>query len=179
MITQKKQYCLYNFLLSKYTYNAVFSYPRIITLTFAVTLYYKQKHKFLIFLHIILLLLFTNPNMKTQFFFKTAPINLVRLQLKGSNAILCFIFNFIYIYFPLIDSFSCELKYNLRYNLIKFCFFKFPLLFELNILFLSLEYLYLFLNNYKFQLEFYLKRKKNYLVNYNFLQFLKFPILLQ
>lgn len=152
---------LNNLILSKYNQNSITSFPKIINCNFTVALYYKQKHKYFLFINIMLLLLFVNPYIKTRFFFKTSPINIIQINLRGQNTILNFMANFIEIYFPLIDSFLIEFKFSLKHNTIKFNFFKFPLLFELNILFLSLEHLYLFINNYKFQLEFNLKKKKN------------------
>lgn len=179
MKIEKNNFFINHFLLSKYTYNTLASYPLLINFNFNVVLYYKQKHKFFLFINLLFLLLFFNPNLKTRFFFKTSPINILQINLRSSHSILQFIYNFIYIYFPLIDSFSTELKLLTKHNNVKFCFFKFPLLLELNLLFFSLEYLYIFLNTYKFQLEFIFKKQKNNLVNYNLLQLLKLPILLK
>ena len=164
--------------MSKYTYKSLINLPTLIYLNFNIILHYKQKNKYFLFINLLLLILFFNPNMKTRFFFKTTSINILQINLRNQNNILQFLFKFIFIYFPLIDSFSTELKIIQKKNIVKCCFFKFPLLFELNILFLSLEYLYLFLNNYKFQLVFHFKKKKNNLINYNLLQYFKLPITL-
>jgi hypothetical protein len=176
MVEYKTNLIFNNFLQSKYTFKSLLNYPKIKRLDFNIIIVYKQKNKYYLFINIILLLLFFNTNLKTQFFFKISSINILKLTLRGQNSILRFLSTFIYIYFPLIDSFSAELKFFPKKNIVTFCFFKFPLLFELNILFISLEYLYTFLNNYKFQLSFHFKKKKNYLSNYNLLQMFKFPL---
>jgi len=58
-----------NLWLSKYTYEKITNYPKILGLTFNVILYYKQKNKYFLFITIIMLFLFVNPNIKTRFFF--------------------------------------------------------------------------------------------------------------
>ena len=164
------------FWISKYNYTNLLFPPQIINLIFNIIIYYKQKYKYFLFINLILLLIFFNPYIKTRFFFKCSPINIIQLNLRGQNTILKFINNYIYTYLPLIDSFNAEFRFFKKKNYIKFFFFKFPLLFELNNLFISLEYLYLFLNAYKFQLEFQLIKKKNNIINYNLLHYLKFPL---
>lgn len=166
------------FWLSKYLYKSLFEYPTILNLNFNIIIYYKQKYKYFLFMHIIFFLLFFNPNIKSRYFFKLTPVNILQLNLKKQMSIIWFLQTYIYVYFPLIDSFSAELKVSSKNNIIKFSFFKFPLVFELNALFNSLDHLYSFLNNYKFQLEFTLKKRKNNLINYNYLHYLKLPILL-
>ena len=94
-----------------------------------------------------------------------------------TNYVRFFLHNFIYNYFPLIDSFSAEFKYILKNQIITVTFYKFPLFFELNVLFLSLENLIIMLNNYKFDLRFFFKKQKNLIKNYNLLHILKFPLI--
>ena len=156
--------------MSKYTYVSLFNFPKITTFNFNVVLHYKQKQKYFLFINIIILLFFFNPNIKTRFLFKISPVTLLQITLRNQNFISNFINNFVYVYLPLIDSFSAEFKNLQKKNIIKFIFFKFPLLIELNTLFTSLEHLQIFLNTYKFQLEFHFKKTKNLLSNYNFLQ---------
>lgn len=168
------------FSLSKYNYISLFNFPSIINLNFNVLIYYKQKHKYILFINIIFILLFFNPNLKTRYIFKQTPINILQTTLRTQNSIIIFLNNFIYIYFPLIDSFSIENKFFIKNsNIIVFSFFKFPLLFELNTLFNSLDHLYIFLNNYKFQFELKLKKQKNNFINLNLIQFLKLPLLIK
>ena len=140
--------------------------------------HYKQKNKYFLFITIILLFLFFNPNTKTRFLFKGSVINILQITLRNETTIFQFLTNFIYIYLPLLDSFSAEVRYLTKKNIVKFCFFKFPLLFELNNFFHSLEHLYMFLNSYKFQLEFHLKKQKNQIMHLNLMTFLKLPLLI-
>ena len=167
-----------NVLLSKYIYTSLLNYPRILLLTFTVLFYYKQKQKYTFFINIIFLIFFFNSNFKTRFFFKNSVVNILKLNLRGSNSIYIFISNFIFLYLPLIDSFSLECKFVFNTHNMKFCFFKFPLLFELSYVFNSLEFFYVFLNTFKFQLEFQLKKKRNSFYNSNLLQILKFPLVI-
>lgn len=176
MCIRKQEFLIYNFLISKYNYSLLFNSSLLKKLTFTIILYYKQKYKYYLFINIIMLLFFVNPYLKTRFLYKNNSFNILQLNLSHQRNIIIFLTNFIVVYFPLIDSFSIEFKFFKKDNIIKFCFLKFPLLFELNILFLSLEYLYIFLNNYKFQLEFHFKKRKNTLINCNFLHILKLPI---
>lgn len=90
--------------------------------------------------------------------------------------ILNFIKNFIYISFPFIDSFTTEFKVIYTHLIIKICFFKFPLIYELNIFFILFDFLHIYLNSYKFQLEFYLKKKNKTIINLNYLHFFKIPL---
>ena len=166
---------IYNLLLSKYTLKQI-NFPKIQSLFFNIILYYKQKNKFFIFISIIMLFIFFTPNFKTRFLFKISQINILQINLRNEKTIFKFIYNFIYLYFPLIDSFVTEFKYLQKKNLIKFSFFKFPLIFELNTFFHLIENLLSFLNIFKFQLKFQLKKKKNILINCNFLQMLKIPL---
>lgn len=166
-------------LQSKYNFTNLQNYPKIISMNLNIVLYYKQKHKYFLFINIILLLIFFNINTKTRFLFKSTQINILQLSIKSDKLISKFLVNFLNIYFPLIDSFSAEFKFFSQKNIFKFSFFKFPLIFELNSLFTSLEHLYNFLNNYKFQLQFNLVKQKNFLLNYNYLHILKLPILLK
>ena len=170
----KKQ--LNNYLLSKYNYVKLKKFPKIESMCFNLILNNKQKNKYYLFLNMILMIIFFNPNTKTRFLFKTSQINILELNFKSEHLILRFLFNFIYIYFPQIDSFTAEFKFFLKKNAIKFSFFKFPFIFELNSLFGSIDYLYSFMNNYKFQLNFILKKQKNHLLNYNVLQYYKLPV---
>jgi hypothetical protein len=165
--------------LLKYTLKQLNNYPKIHNLSFNVILYYKQKNKFFLFITIIMFFLFFNPNLKTRFLFKTSQINILQITLRDEKTILAFINNFIYIYFPLIDSFTAEFKYLKNKNIIKFCFFKFPLLFELHTFFQSLEHLFFFLNTYKFQLTFHLKKQKNTSIYSNLLHIIKLPLLIK
>lgn len=178
MKIQKTKTFLNYYLLSKYTYVTIKRFPKILSMSYNIILTYKQKNKFFIFLHIIIMLIFYNPSTKTRFLFKTHQMNILEINFKSEKSIFFFIHNFIYIYFPRIDSFSAELKFFSQKNIVSFSFFKLPLIFELNSLFNSIEYLYNFINSYKFQLNFILKKQKNNIINFCFLQYLKFPILL-
>ena len=169
---------MHNYLLSKYNYIHIKNFPKLNTMHFSILLNYKQKNKFYIFLHMIILLIFYNPNTKTRFLFKTHQINILEIKFKSENSISFFLHNFIYIYFPRIDSFSADFKFFSGKNIISFSFFKFPLIFELNSLFNSIEFLYTFINTYKFQLNFSFKKQKNAIINYCFLQYLKLPVLI-
>lgn len=166
------------FFLSKYTFRSLSHFPRIRILNFNIILYYKQKYKHFLFLHILILLFFFNVNILTRFYLKVFPVNILQIKLRNSISLYRFLNNFFYVYFPLIDSFSTEFKVFFSQDIIKFNFFKFPLVYELNLFFLSMEYLYLFLNNYKFQLEFYLRKKRKTAVNLSLLQYYKFPLFL-
>jgi hypothetical protein len=176
----EKYYLIINhFLLSKYIYSSLIQYPLFINLMFNTIICFTQKNKYFLLSNLIFIFLFFNPYVKTYFFFKSSLVNIVCISLRGLMPILRFIFNFIFVYFPLIDSFFAEFKILSQTNIVKICFFKFPVLLELNSLFLSFEFLYLFLNTSKFQLEFILKKKKNDLMNYNYLHMLKLPLLLK
>lgn len=166
---------IHNLWISKYTLKQL-NYPKIQNMFFNIILYYKQKNKFFIFITILLLFLFFTPNFKTRFFFRISQINILQINLRNETTIFKFIKNFIYIYFPLIDSFAAEFKYLNKKNIIKFHFFKFPLLFELNTFFHNIEHLIIFLNSYKFQLNFHLKKKKNVSTYLNYLSMLKIPL---
>lgn len=168
-----------NYFISKYNYTTIKNFPRIEYMNYNLVLNYKQKNKYFLFINMVLMLIFYNTNMKTRFLFKTSQTNILELSLKSEHLIFSFIENFIYIYFPQIDSFSAEFKFFYSKNIIKFTYFKFPIIFELNSLFNSIEYLYNFINNYKFQLNFFLKKQKNVLLNCNFLQYYKLPILIK
>lgn len=166
------------YLLSKYSYTQIKNFPQIKLMTYNLVLNYKQKNKYYLFIHMIIMLIFYNPSAKTRFLFKTQQMNILELKLKSRKSIFQFLHNFIYIYFPRIDSFSTEFKFFDERNIIKFSFFKFPLIFELNTLFNSIEYLYSFINTYRFQLNLFFKKQKNFLLNYTYLQYYKLPILL-
>lgn len=176
MIHKNKTKEFHNYLISKYNYIHIKNYPSIQSMTYRLVLSYKQKNKYFLFINMILMLIFYNPNTKTRFLFKTSQINILEIHFKSDNSIYNFIHNFVYIYLPQIDSFSAEFKFFSRKNSLQFTFFKFPLVFELNSLFNSIEYLYNFISNYRFQLVFNLKKQKNSLLNYTFLQYHKLPI---
>lgn len=165
--------------ISKYNNINLKNFPEIDFINYSIVLLYKQKNKYYLFINMILFLIFFNPNTKTRFLFKTTQINILELHLKSKILILKFLNNFIFIYFPLIDSFSTEFKFIMKKNTIIFSFFKFPLLFELNSLFNSIEYLYTFLNNYKSQLQISFKKQRNNMSNYSLLQFYKLPLLIK
>lgn len=167
---------IHNLWLSKYTLKQLNNYPKIQSLSFNAVIYYKQKNKFFLFITIIMLFLFFTPNLKTRFFFKISHINILQIILRTEKMIFHFLYNFIYIYFPSIDSFTADLKYLTKKNIIKFCFFKFPLQFELNTFFHSLEHLLIFLNSYKFQLILQMKKQKNTSTYSNLLRVFKLPL---
>lgn len=162
---------------SKYIFTTLDNYPKLISLTFNSVIYYKQKHKLFLFIKIIYLLLF-NSTITSSFFFKNSNINILQVKLRNYTSILKFLDTFIFIHLPLIDSFSTEFKYLIRGQVYKFCFFKFPILFELNVLFSSLEYLLVFLNNYKFELQLFFIKQKTNSKNIQLLHMLKLPLLI-
>jgi len=101
-------------------------------------------------LHLLFLILFFSPYLKTRFLFNSSPINILQILLRSECSIAKFIHNFVNIYFPLIDSRLLELKMIPKKHVMKFFFFKFPLLLELNFFFSIFEDLQIFLNAYKF-----------------------------
>jgi hypothetical protein len=164
------------FFQSKYI-STTLNYPKIISLSFNSVIFYKQKNKIFLFIKIIYLFFF-NQTSTSSFSLKNSNINILKVKLRNYNSIVTFLSTFIFIHLPLIDSFSTEFKPFLQGQVYTFCFFKFPILFELNVLFSSLEYLLVFLNNYKFELQLFFKKQKNNSKNINLLHMLKLPLLL-
>jgi len=60
---------IHNLWLSKYTYEKITHYPKILSLSFSAILHYKQKNKYFLFITIIMLFMFFKPYIKTRFFF--------------------------------------------------------------------------------------------------------------
>ena len=181
MLILKNKLYINNFLISKYNYKSLLSIPVILSLNFNVIFYYRQRIEYLIFLNLLLLVFFFHSQIKTRFYCAhiEAPYNVLQIRLRTEQSILKFIQNFIYVSLPFIDSFILEgrIQYNLTF--VKLNFFKFPLVYELNIFFSAFDYIHIYLNAFKFQLEFHFKKKKKLLVNYNLLQLLKLPISLK
>ena len=88
-----------------------------------------------------------------------------------------FLYNFIYIYLPFIDSFLTQWKTILNKQIISLSFFKFPLILELNVIFLEIDYLTTFMKNYKFQINLILTTQKNTAKIFNLLYQLKLPLI--
>ena len=178
MLNQKNKFYIQYYLLSKYTYKTNLNYPFFIKLNLNASFYYKQRVECLLFLHLLFLIFFFKSNFKTDFLSlkQSIPLNVLQIQLRGEKVIWKFIQNFIYISLPFIDTFTAEFKVSITNLSIKLCFFKFPLIYELNIFFILLDYLHIYLNSYKFQLEFFLKKKKKLIINYNYMHFFKIPL---
>lgn len=178
MSNNKDKLYVQNYLLSKYTYNTLLSFPSFIFFNFNATFYYKQRIECVFFLHLLFLLFFFDSTMKTLFYTtkKFLPLNVLQIKLRSENTIIRFIKNFIYISLPFLDSFTAEFKILFTNTIIKLCFFKFPLIYELNVFFILFDYLHIYLNSYKFQIEFYLKTKKKHQINFNYLHFFKIPV---
>lgn len=178
MLNSKNKFYIQNYLLSKYTYNTLLNFPSFILFNFNATFYYKQRNECLLFLHLLFLIFFFDSTIKTKFFSTKhfLPLNILQLKLRSENLIFKFIKNFIYISLPFLDSFVAEFKIISTNMIIKLCFFKFPLIYELNVFFMLFDYLHIYLNTYKFQMEFYLKRKKKQIINFNYLHFFKIPL---
>ena len=178
MLNQKNKYYIHYYFLSQYTYTNLFNFPSFFLFNFNVTFYYKQRIECLLFLQLLFLIFFFESLIKTQFFTtkQLLPLNVLQIQIRGETGILNFIKNFIYISFPFIDSFTTEFKVIYTHLIIKICFFKFPLIYELNIFFILFDFLHIYLNSYKFQLEFYLKKKNKTIINLNYLHFFKIPL---
>ena len=165
------------FLQSKFICNNLYTYPKILLLTFSSVLFYKQKYKLFLFIKIIYLLLFNN-FITSSFYFKHSSINILKIKIRNYKFIVNFLFSYTFMHLPLIDSFSSEFKYTIKNQVYTFCFFKFPIFFELNVVFSSLEYLLVFLNNYKFELQLFFKKQKTNSKNINLLHMLKLPLLI-
>lgn len=161
---------------SKYNTISLNNYSQIIKLTFRTLVYLKRKNKFFLFLKILHLLMFNNKS-NSFFIFKNTNINFITTVLTSKSQIFIFLHHYVNVYLPLIDSFFVDSKILFKKELITLSFFKFPLFFELNIIFSSIEYLLSFLNSYKYQLEFLLTIQKNKRKNIVFLQSLKIPLL--
>lgn len=165
------------FFQSKYIFTFSSISPKIILLTFSSVLFYKQKYKLFLFIKIIYLLLFNN-NIDSTFYFKHSSINLLKIKIRNYKSIVNFLFTFVYMHLPLIDSFSTEFKFSIKNQVYTFCFFKFPIFFELNVLFSSVDYLLVFFNTYKFELQLFFKKQKTNSKNINLLHMLKLPLLI-
>lgn len=178
MLILKNKLYIRNLLISKYNYKSLLNFPLIHSLHFNVIFYYRQRIEYLIFLNILLLVFFFQPQIKTRFYCShiEAPYNVLQIDLRKEISILKFIQNFIYVSFPFLDSFILEGRIQSNLTFVKLNFFKFPLIYELNIFFSAFDYIHIYLNAFKFQLEFHFKKKKKLLINYNYLQFLKLPI---
>jgi hypothetical protein len=178
MSNSKDKFYIQNYLLSKYTYNTLLNFPSFILFNFNTTFYYKQRVECLLFLHLLFLIFFFDSTIKTQFFTtkQLFPLNMLQIKLRSEKIIIKFIKNFIYLSLPFLDSFTAEFKIITTNTVITLCFFKFPLIYELNVFFVLFDYLHIYLNAHKFQMEFYLKKKKKVIINFNYLHFFKIPL---
>lgn len=178
MLYIKNKFYIQNYLLSKYTYNTLLNFPSFILFNFNATFYYKQRLECLLFLHLLFLIFFFNSRITTQYLStkQIFPLNLLQIQIRGEHGITQFIKNFVILSFPFLDSFTADFKVISVNTIIKLCFFKFPLIYELNIFFIFFDYLHIYLNTYKFQMEFCFKTKKRIVINFNYLHFLKIPV---
>ncbi len=138
MSNNKDKFYIQNYLLSKYTYNTLLNFPSFILLNFNATFYYKQRIECLFFLHLLFLIFFFDSIISTQFNAtkQLLPLNILQIKLRSENIIIKFIKNFIYISLPFLDSFTAEFKTIFTNTVIKLCFFKFPLIYELNVFFI-------------------------------------------
>ena len=177
MISIVKTYVYNNyFFLSKYNLNSSLYYPKILTLEYKTLIYLKKKNKLFLLLNIVYLLFF-NSKIKTHFIYKNSNINIVFTKIKSQNQMYVFLYNFIYIYLPFIDSFLTQWKTILNKQIISLSFFKFPLILELNVIFLEIDYLTTFMKNYKFQINLILTTQKNTAKIFNLLYQLKLPLI--
>lgn len=161
---------------SKYNLISVNNKFNILQVTFKTVIYLKKKNKFFLFLKILHLLLFQQ-KAKTFFLLKNSNINFITTVLTSKKDILIFLHNYLYIYLPLIDSFLVDWKILYNRDVVSFCFFKFPIFFELSVIFLSVEHLLPLINSYKYQIDIFLIAQKNKKKNIVFLQQLKLPLL--
>ncbi|MBS1736517.1 MAG: hypothetical protein JSS98_07900 [Bacteroidetes bacterium] len=178
MLNNSEKFYIQNYLLSKYTYTTLLNFPTFILFNFITTFYYKQRIECLLFLHLLFLIFFFDSTLTTQFYTtkQLMPLNILQIKLRKEYTILKFVKNFIYISLPFLDTFTAEFKIIFTNTIIKLCFFKFPLIYELNVFFILFDYLHIYLNIYKFQIEFYLKTKKKPQINFNYLHFFKIPL---
>ena len=169
---------LYNnyYFQSKYSMNNIVDYPKILMLEFKTLVFLKNKKKLCLFLNIIHLLIF-NKKIRSVFIYKNTNINIMFTKIRSQYQVYLFLNNFIFIYLPLIHSFSTESKYQIKKQRITFYFLKFPLILELNAIFLTIENVVIFMNNYKFQVQLFLTANKNQTKNFTLLHQLKLPLI--
>ena len=183
---QIKNHSIYNFnsiISFKILLKSLFDFPRINKLVFFFIINSKQYKKNVVLFYIIISLMFGG-----LIIFKKKIINkvyVISLVLKKKK-ILKFLLSFINMYLPMISvpenviklSVLSSFYKNKKNILYRLNYFNFPSIYELEVIYTQYEFITDFINNYKLQLDFFIKTN---LVLKNSIEFLprmyRFPCL--
>jgi hypothetical protein len=160
-----ENYFLYNFnalIISKYFVNFLGSFPKIKKLVFYFIINIKQYKKNLLLFYIMLSLIFGGILILKRKEIQGLQIFIIELKKKK---IYFFLITFISFYLPLLNVVDNTIKKAFVlvkskkefFNLYRLNYFSFPVITELDVIYLDYEMIYDFINSYRFQIDVYMK----------------------
>ena len=160
-----ENYYFYNFnsiMLSKVFVNYLGGFTKIKKLVLYFIISAKQYKKNLLLFYIMLSLVLGGVLILKRK--EIQGIQILSIELKNKSIFL-FLFSFINFYLPLLNivdntikiAFALSSNKKHKFFIYRLNYFSFPVISELDVLFLDYELLYDFINAYKFQMDIYLK----------------------